>query len=131
MNLSLRLPFTATFFLFLALSCSQKELPSDVEIREAVYGKDGGQIIRVLGQKQINLDESPEMETLVLFQSGTSEVLAAFRKEGSSWTFLWRLEYFLQNLGPMFYDAKLKSWVSGSAPGKEKIPLLGIVFAGL
>ncbi|XDD54351.1 hypothetical protein AB3N62_00645 [Leptospira sp. WS4.C2] len=125
MNLSLRSPFTATFFLFLALSCSQKELPSDAEIREAVYGKEGGQTIRVLGQKQINLDETPEMETLVLFQSGTSEVLAAFRKEGSSWSFLWKLEYFLQNLGPMFYDAKLKSWVSGSAPGKEKVTFAG------
>ncbi|EMY71410.1 LIC13341 family surface-exposed protein [Leptospira vanthielii] len=125
MNLSLRYPFTATFFLFLALFCSQKELPSDAEIREAVYGKDAGQVVRVLGQKQINLDETPEMETLVLFQSGTSEVLAAFRKEGSSWTFLWKLEYFLQNLGPMFYDAKLKSWVSGSAPGKEKVTFAG------
>ncbi|MBM9548332.1 hypothetical protein JWG40_14995 [Leptospira sp. 201903074] len=125
MNLSIRFLFTATFFLFLAMFCSPKELPSDAEIRAAVYGKDAGQAVRVLGQKQINLDETPEMETLVLFQSGTSEVLAAFRRDGSSWTFLWKLEYFLQNLGPMFYDGKLKSWVSGSAPGKEKVTFAG------
>lgn len=127
MNLSNRFLFPVTFLFALVsfVSCSQKELPSDLEIREAVYGKDSGQSVRVLGQKQINLDESPEMETLVLFQSGTSEVLAAFRKEGTSWTFLWKLEYFLQNLGPMFYDAKLNSWVSGSAPGKEKSTFAG------
>ncbi|TGK80437.1 hypothetical protein EHQ31_17635 [Leptospira montravelensis] len=118
---------SATFlftFVFLG-SCSQKEHPSDSEIRQAVYGNDNGQPVRVLSQKQINLDESPEMETLVLFQSGTSEVLTAFRKDGSSWTYLWKLEFFLQNLGPMYYDAKLNSWVPGSAPGKEKVTFAG------
>lgn len=127
MNLSNLFRVTATFlfaFVF-CVSCSQKEHPSDSEIRQAVYGNDNGQPVRVLGQKQINLDETPEMETLVLFQSGTSEVLAAFRKDGSSWDYLWKLEFFLQNLGPMYYDAKLNSWVPGSAQGKEKVTFAG------
>ncbi|MCG6151124.1 LIC13341 family surface-exposed protein [Leptospira bandrabouensis] len=127
MNLSNLFRVTATFlfaFVF-CVSCSQKEHPSDSEIRQAVYGNDNGQPVRVLGQKQINLDETPEMETLVLFQSGTSEVLAAFRKNGSSWEYLWKLEFFLQNLGPMYYDAKLNSWVPGSAQGKEKVTFAG------
>lgn len=127
MNLSNLFRVTATFlfaFVF-CVSCSQKEHPSDSEIRQAVYGNDNGQPVRVLGQKQINLDQTPEMETLVLFQSGTSEVLAAFRKDGSSWDYLWKLEFFLQNLGPMYYDAKLNSWVPGSAQGKEKVTFAG------
>lgn len=125
LSILFRIIVTLLFSLVSFVSCSQKELPSDAEIRAAIYGKDGGQPVRVLGQKQINLDETPEMETLVLFQSGTSEVLAAFRKEGSSWTFLWKLEFFLQNLGAIFYDSKLKSWVPGSAPGKEKVTFAG------
>lgn len=127
MKLSILSRLSATFLFTLVFlgSCSQKEHPSDSEIRQAVYGNDNGQPVRVLGQKQINLDENPAMETLVLFQSGTSEVLAAFRKDGSSWTYLWKLKFFLQNLGPMYYDAKLNSWVPGSAPGKEKVTFAG------
>ncbi|TGM01925.1 LIC13341 family surface-exposed protein [Leptospira jelokensis] len=115
-----------TLFLFgFYPSCSQKEHPSEKEIRVFVYGKEEGDPIRILGQKQINLDESPEMETLVLFQSGQSEVLSAFRKEGSSWAFLWKLEFFQKNLGPMHYDGKQNAWIPGSVAGAEKLTFSG------
>lgn len=131
MNHSLR-PFLFAVFALVCLesfvSCSQKEHPSELEIRLAVYGKEAGDPIRILGQKQINLDETPEMETLVLFQSGQSEVLSAFRKEGSSWTFLWKLEFFLKNLGPMYYDGKQNVWLPGSVSGKEKPLFAGDCF---
>ncbi|EOQ89116.1 hypothetical protein LEP1GSC202_1238 [Leptospira yanagawae serovar Saopaulo str. Sao Paulo = ATCC 700523] len=120
--------FLLIFILFLLgffPSCSQKEHPSEKEIRVFVYGREDGEPIRILGQKQINLDESPEMETLVLFQSGQSEVLSAFRKEGSSWTFLWKLEFFLKNLGPMYYDGKQNKWSAGSISGIEKTTFAG------
>lgn len=123
-NVSVFCLFAVFFFLSFSF-CSQKEHPSEKEIRVSVYGKEEGDPIRILGQKQINLDETQEMETLVLFQSGQSEVLSAFRKEGSSWTFLWKLEFFLKDLGPMYYDGKQNKWLAGSVSGKEKPTFAG------
>ncbi|XDD42898.1 hypothetical protein AB3N58_00600 [Leptospira sp. WS60.C2] len=128
MKISFRTPFlTLLVLIFFSFnpSCSQKEHPSEKEIRLAVYEKEEGDPIRILGQKQINLDETPEMETLVLFQSGQSEVLSAFRKDGSNWIFLWKLEFFLKNLGPMYHDGKQSIWVAGSISGKEKPTFAG------
>lgn len=108
-----------------SLSCSSKEAPDSSEVQEFLYGKGAKDPVRILGSKQINLDESPDLEVLVLSQTGKSEVISTYKKSGSSWKFLWKQEFYLETLGPTYYDPGSNGWKPGKVSGTEKS-----VFAG-
>lgn len=108
-------------FLFLfSLNCRDSHLPPDSLLKSSILGEGSEATLRILGNKQINLDEDPGLETLVLVQSKQSETLAAFSKNQGDWQFLWKITFNMQTLGEYYYDGKTFNWVPGSAPGKEK-----------
>jgi hypothetical protein len=105
--------------------CKQSDAPSASEVAKALYGMETEKTVRILGSKVINLDEEPDLESIVLSQSGQSEAISVYKKLGGNWTFQWKQEFNLLSLGESYYDLKKRSWESGSAQGKEKKTLEG------
>ncbi|TGN11056.1 LIC13341 family surface-exposed protein [Leptospira ilyithenensis] len=111
--------------LFLLLHCQGSEVPSDDLVTRSLYGENTEQVVRVIGAKVINLDENPDLEAIVLSQSGQTEAISAYKKEGRTWKFLWKQEFNQLTLGSFYYDLKKLSWESGTIPGREKKILEG------
>ncbi|MCZ8341485.1 MAG: hypothetical protein O9301_00485 [Leptospira sp.] len=109
----------------LALGCSSKDAPSESELKEQLYGKESEASVRILGSKQINLDENPDLEVIVLSQSGKSEVISTYKKLNGSWQLIWKQEFFSETLGPTYYDPNQNRWISGKIPGTEKVAFSG------
>ncbi len=113
------------FSLLITMGCGDSHLPPDTLLKSSILGNDSEAKLRILGNKQINLDEDPDLETLVLSQSKQSETLAAFSKRKGEWTFLWKITFNMQTLGDYYYDGKSLNWVAGTAPGSEKSAMEG------
>ncbi|GBF51207.1 putative lipoprotein [Leptospira ryugenii] len=94
-------------------------------MREGLWGKDSEKPLRILGSKQINLDEDPSLEILVLSQSGQSEAISAYKKLEGEWKFLWKQEFNLMSMGENHYELSSLNWKSGQAPGRERKSLEG------
>ncbi|MDF3821159.1 hypothetical protein P3G55_14725 [Leptospira sp. 96542] len=117
--------FTFIIPIFYFGSCTSKDVPDNEELKKYILTEGSEQTIRVLGSKQINLDETPDFEVLVLTQSGTSESVSAFKHAGGNWQFLWKHDFFFQNLGPMYYSAKDRRYEPGTISGQEKLSFSG------
>lgn len=118
---------TSVLILALAVTwtCSSKEAPNETELGEMLYGAKSDVPVRILGSKQINLDESPDLEVVVLSQSAKSEVISSFKRLGGKWELLWKEEFFSEKIGPSYYDPNGNRWVSGKVSGTEKVSLSG------
>ncbi|TGN20411.1 LIC13341 family surface-exposed protein [Leptospira idonii] len=110
---------------FLFQQCKASEAPDAAQVAQSLYGDNTEKTVRILGSKVINLDEDPELESIVLSQSGQSEAVSVYKKQGSGWKFLWKQEFHQLSLGSFFYDLKKRSWEPGTIPGKEKKILEG------
>lgn len=100
--------------------CRQGDAPSASEVAKALYGPETEISVRILGSKVANLDEEPDLESIVLSQSGQSEAVSVYKKIDGNWAFQWKQEFHLLSLGETYYDLKSLKWQPGKLTGKEK-----------
>lgn len=105
--------------------CKQADAPSASEVAQALYGAETEKTVRILGSKVANLDEEPDLESIVLSQSGQAEAVSVYKKINGSWIFQWKQEFNLLSLGESHYDLKALKWQPGKLQGKEKKTLEG------
>lgn len=111
--------------LLIVEKCKQSDAPSSSEVAQALYGPETQKTVRVLGTKVANLDEEPDLESIVLSQSGQAEAISVYKKVNGNWAIQWKAEFNLLSLGESYYDLKSLKWQSGKIQGKEKKELEG------
>lgn len=102
------------------IGCSPKDRPSDTLIMESVLKDEKQASPKIISHRKINLDEEPDLESLVLLRNGTTEILASFKFKGEEWVHLNSLKFSLMNIGPFAYSVQDKKWVATQKPEKNE-----------
>ncbi|MCE9501765.1 MAG: hypothetical protein K8R21_14885 [Leptospira sp.] len=97
--------------LFFLAACSQRNAPSEKEVIEKLIPENGRKNPSVVLTKSANLDETPDLEAIVLVRNGTEEILSVFKKQSSGWEFTLKKSFSLLNIGPIEYDKEKKKWL--------------------
>ncbi|MCB1143021.1 MAG: hypothetical protein KDK54_12315 [Leptospiraceae bacterium] len=115
--------------LFLAIiflgQCNPYPIPKPV--LEEIFPGEGfqnGAYPRILLEKKIQLNESPDLETLFLVQRQKEEILICLEKDKLSWY----LPFSLQEYGLFKYDMTLRKWKFQNSDGKSPVILNNLSF---
>jgi len=108
------------FLLTFLLSCSTKNAPGDKETFQKLFSDAERKNPSIVLTKSVNLDETPDLEAILLVRNGTEEVLSVFKRAGSGWELVFKKSFNLLNIGPIDYSKEKKKWeVSQSQKDKE------------
>lgn len=71
---------------------------------------------KILFEREVNLDLTPENEMVYIVRNGNEEILAVFDQNHK--TLLFKKVFSLLNIGPIQYDTQKRKWIASSAEMK-------------
>ncbi len=114
--------FTALLFILLS-SCNAFNRDHSQDLFPILFVDGGKRNPKIIFQKEVNLDLTPENEHFYIIRNGNEEILAVF--DNSKKVLLFKKVFALLNIGPIVYDTEKKKWVA--SPSEMKPDSLYII----
>lgn len=105
--------FLAIVFL---LGCNFFTKDNEKELFEIVFADGGKRVPRIVFQKEVNLDLTPETEFFFVIRNGNEEIVAVL--DHTKKNLLFKNVFSLLNIGPIVYDPTKSKWIASSAEMK-------------
>jgi hypothetical protein len=110
------------FFIFMT-NCSKKGLnfPDEAIIFSQVYNSNSKNRVRLFSFKSVNLDSSPELESIIISNDTQTENLSIFSKTGNGWTLIKNFSYPIPEGKSYSYSEDNKTWTESKETKEPSI----------
>lgn len=107
---------TLIFILLLLSSCSAFNKDNSQDLFPILFADGGKRNPKIIFQKEVNLDLTPENEYFYIVRNGNEEILAVF--DNTRKILLFKKVFSLLNIGPIVYNTEKSKWVASPAEMK-------------
>ncbi len=100
------------------LSCNFFSKDNEKELFAMLFADGGKRVPKIVFQKEVNLDLTPDTEFFYIIRNGNEEIVAVLDNKKKN--LLFKNVFSLLNIGPIVYDPAKNKWIASSAEMKPE-----------